>query len=70
MTTLPADLPVLPARRYDASKHDHGRGVVVGGAPGMAGAPALTAMAALRSGAGLVELLVPASVASITASFD
>ena len=70
MTTLPADLPVLPARRHDASKHDHGRVVVVGGVPGMAGAPALTAMAALRSGAGLVELLVPASVASIAASFD
>lgn len=70
MTAVPADLPVLPARRHDASKHDHGRVVVVGGAPGMAGAPALTAMAALRSGAGLVELLVPASVASIAASFD
>lgn len=70
MTALPADLPVLPARRHDASKHDHGRVVVVGGAAGMAGAPALTAMAALRSGAGLVELVVPAAVASIAASFD
>jgi NAD(P)H-hydrate epimerase len=55
----PADLPRLPPRRRDASKRDHGRVVVVGGSLGMAGAPALAAMAALRSGAGLVELLVP-----------
>ncbi len=36
----------------------------------MAGAPALAAMAALRSGAGLVEMLVPDVVLTITASFD
>lgn len=66
----PHDLPRLAARRRDASKHDHGRVVVVGGAIGMAGAPALTASAALRSGAGLVELLVPAAVASVAAGFD
>lgn len=36
----------------------------------MAGAPALAAMAALRSGAGLVELLVPDCVADIAAGFD
>ncbi len=36
----------------------------------MAGAPALAAMAALRSGAGLVELVVPAPVAAIAAGFD
>ncbi len=44
--------------------------VVVGGSCGMAGAAALSAMAALRSGAGLVELLVPAAVAPIAAGFD
>lgn len=36
----------------------------------MAGAPALAAMAALRSGAGLVELLVPEPVVGIAAGFD
>jgi hydroxyethylthiazole kinase-like uncharacterized protein yjeF len=36
----------------------------------MAGAPALTASAALKSGAGLVEALVPEPVAAITAGFD
>ena len=66
----PADLPRLPSRRRDTSKHDYGRVVVVGGAAGMAGAPALTAMAALRSGAGLVEALVPEPVAAIAAGFD
>jgi NAD(P)H-hydrate epimerase len=66
----PVDLPRLPPRRRDASKRDHGRVVVVGGSLGMAGAPALAAMAALRSGAGLVELLVPDPVAAIAAGFD
>lgn len=36
----------------------------------MAGAPALSAMAALRAGAGLVELVVPATVVAIAAGFD
>jgi len=68
--TPPADLPPLPRRPAAASKRDFGRVVVVGGSVGMAGAPALSAMAALRSGAGLVELLVPDPVAGIAAGFD
>jgi hydroxyethylthiazole kinase-like uncharacterized protein yjeF len=66
----PADLPSLPSRRTDSSKRDYGRVLVVGGAAGMAGAPALSATAALTSGAGLVDLLVPECVAAITAGFD
>ncbi|MFM9195308.1 MAG: NAD(P)H-hydrate dehydratase, partial [Planctomycetia bacterium] len=66
----PADLPTLPRRRRDTSKRDYGRVVVVGGAAGMAGAPALAASAALRSGAGLVEALVPEQIVAIAASFD
>lgn len=66
----PEDLVRLPPRDRQASKRDHGRVAVAGGAPGMAGAPALAAMAALKSGAGLVELLVPDSVAAIAAAFD
>ena len=70
MVTLPPDLPPLPPRPRVASKRDFGRVLVVGGSAGMAGAPALSAMAALRSGAGLVELLTPDSVAPIAAGFD
>jgi len=66
----PADLPHLPTRDAASSKRDYGRVVVIGGAAGMAGAPALSAMAALRSGAGLVELLVPENVLAIAAAFD
>ena len=69
-SALPANLPRLEPRKRDSSKGDYGRVTVLGGASGMAGAPALTAMAALRSGAGLVELLVPQPVVAISASFD
>lgn len=68
--STPSDLPRLPRRAAETSKRDYGRVIVVGGAAGMAGAPALTGMAALRSGAGLVEVLVPHGVAPITAGFD
>jgi ADP-dependent NAD(P)H-hydrate dehydratase len=68
--TPPEDLVRLPPRGRQASKRDHGRVVIAGGAPGMAGAPALAAMAALKSGAGLVELMVPDSIAPIAAAFD
>jgi ADP-dependent NAD(P)H-hydrate dehydratase len=57
-------------RRADVDKFGCGRVVVIGGATGMAGAPALSAMAALRSGAGLVELHVPESVVSTAATFS
>lgn len=66
----PHDLPSLPPRPAESHKFDYGRVVVVGGSAGMAGAPALAAMAALRSGAGLAELLVPEAVAVIAAGFD
>lgn len=50
------DLEQLPARARDAHKGSHGHVLVVGGDHGMAGAVALTAEAALRSGAGLVSV--------------
>jgi len=70
MPLPPSDLPRLPPRPATASKRDFGRAVVIGGSTGMAGAPALSAMAALRSGAGLVELVVPDTVVAIAAGFD
>ena len=66
----PDDLPRPPARPREASKRDFGRVLVVGGSCGMAGAPALAGMAALKSGAGLGEVVVPEPVAAIAAGFD
>jgi len=68
---MPGDLIVtreiaaLPERRDDAHKGEVGRIVIIGGSCDevlMVGAPALTANAALRSGAGLVQMFVPASL--------
>jgi ADP-dependent NAD(P)H-hydrate dehydratase len=69
-TTPPPDLPRLPPRRRESSKYDYGRVVVVAGSRGMAGAAALASMAALRSGAGLVEAVVPESIQATVAGFD
>lgn len=66
----PADLPRLARRPRASHKHDYGRVVVIGGSSGMAGAPVLAALAALRCGAGLVEVLVPEPIAAVAASFD
>jgi hydroxyethylthiazole kinase-like uncharacterized protein yjeF len=54
----------LPRRRPEAHKGDCGRVLVVAGSRGMAGAAALASRAALRTGAGLVFLATPESVAS------
>lgn len=57
----PGDL--LGLERADQShKGDHGRVMVIGGGP-FAGAPALTALAALRGGADLAFVAAPTSVA-------
>ncbi len=56
------EIPSLPKRHHDAHKAQVGRIVVIGGCDGsttMLGAVALTANAAYRSGAGLVQLVVP-----------
>ena len=52
----------LPVRAREGHKGDYGHVLVVGGSSGFGGAPALTALGALRAGAGLVSAAVPASV--------
>ena len=47
---------LLPPRRADSSKFDYGRILILGGSATMPGAIALSANAAIRSGAGLVTL--------------
>lgn len=64
----PAPTPP-PARPLDAHKASVGRVLVVGGSPGMAGAPFLCAWGALRAGAGLVRVATQSSVAPTVAGF-
>ena len=71
MNDVSADpLPTLPPRARDGHKGDYGRVLVIGGSRGMAGAPAMTGLAALRSGAGLVTVATPASTQPIVATFS
>lgn len=64
------NLPKLPERPLDSHKNMFGRIMVIAGSKGMAGAAALTAMSALRSGAGLVTVAVPESILPTVAGFD
>lgn len=60
----------LPAKREaDSHKGVYGRGLMIGGSRGMAGAIAISGMAALRSGAGLVTLAAPEGCVETVASF-
>lgn len=61
-------LRLLPRRTADAHKWGIGGLLIVGGAPGYIGAPALAAQAAGRSGAGIVNLAVPRSSIGATAT--
>ncbi len=62
-----ADLPkiqvvekaTLPERKESGYKNTFGHVLIVGGSNGMIGAPILAGIAALRSGAGLVSVIVP-----------
>src|SRR6476659_7680527 len=64
------NLPQLPPRSADAHKGDFGRALLIGGSRGMAGAIALSGMACLRSGAGLVKLAVPECILDSVAGFE
>jgi len=63
-------MPRLPDRRPDGHKGDFGTALLIGGSRGMAGSIALSGMAALRSGAGLVRLAVPDVCLEVVASFE
>lgn len=60
--------PLLPRRARSSHKGTFGTVLVIGGARGFAGAAALAARAALRSGAGLVHVVTPRSVAEVIAA--
>ncbi|MFZ1155928.1 MAG: NAD(P)H-hydrate dehydratase [Solirubrobacteraceae bacterium] len=58
-------LNALPRRTARSTKFTSGHVVVVGGSRGLTGAPAMTALAAMRTGAGYVTACVPASLREI-----
>ncbi|MBT3193588.1 MAG: NAD(P)H-hydrate dehydratase [Verrucomicrobia bacterium] len=57
----------LGRRARTSHKGSYGHVLLVGGAPGYAGAIAMSAMAAVRSGVGLVSVLTPESVTAVVA---
>ncbi len=60
METIP--LPTLPRRLADSHKGDYGKVLVIAGSETMIGAPALVALAALRTGSGLVRIAAPKEI--------
>lgn len=62
-------LPKLPIRERTGHKGTYGTALLIAGSLGMGGAAVLAATAALKSGAGLVRLLVPEPIQTTVASF-
>jgi ADP-dependent NAD(P)H-hydrate dehydratase len=65
-----AQLPALPTRKPDSHKGTYGKVLVIGGSPGMSGAPCLSSLAALRAGAGLVVLATYDDCRDVTAGIN
>jgi hydroxyethylthiazole kinase-like uncharacterized protein yjeF len=59
---------MLKPRVADSHKGTYGHTLVIGGSPGMAGAVMMAALAALRTGAGLVTAAVPESLTTVVDS--
>ncbi len=71
MRTSKRDLrEVLPKRRPESHKGDHGRLLIVGGGSRYVGAPALAGLAALRSGVDLAVIAAPERAAWAINSFS
>jgi NAD(P)H-hydrate epimerase len=62
LMTLEEAFLLAPTRAPDTHKSRVGRVLVIGGSPGLTGAPALAAQAAVRSGSGLVTVALPAAL--------
>jgi NAD(P)H-hydrate epimerase len=60
-------LPVLSPRRADSNKGNFGRVLVIAGSRGMSGAAVLCGSSALRGGAGLVRVALPADILPLVA---
>jgi len=62
------EVPRLPPRRFDTHKGTFGKVLIVAGSRGMSGAAVLCGRAALRSGAGLVQVATPACAQAVVAA--
>jgi ADP-dependent NAD(P)H-hydrate dehydratase len=62
--------PPLPERPANGHKGTFGRALIAAGSRGMSGAAALAGLGALRSGAGLVSVAVPASLVPVVGSIE
>jgi NAD(P)H-hydrate epimerase len=60
----------LKPRAVDGHKGDYGKVCIIAGSVGMSGAAALTGRAALRAGAGLVQVATPKSILPIVATIE
>src|SRR5262249_32601131 len=58
---------LLPRRKYNSYKNQFGRIGIVAGSKGFVGAALMASQAALRAGAGLVEVFVPEEIYEIVA---
>src|SRR5438067_2904571 len=67
VAALPALGELLPRRKFSTYKNQCGRIGVVAGSRGFIGAALMTSQAALRAGAGLVEVFVPEEIYEIVA---
>ena len=63
-------LPCLAKRPANSHKGLYGHALVVGGSRGMSGAITLAGLATLRSGAGLVTLVVPRAIQDVVAGYN
>ena len=68
LLTRPRMRPLIQPRPADSHKGDYGHLLLVAGSRGRTGAAHLTAMAALRSGAGLVTIATPESCQALLAA--
>ncbi len=59
---------LLPTRPRRAHKYSVGMALVIGGSPGLTGAPVMASTAAARIGAGYVTCAIPASVQALASS--
>lgn len=59
---------LVPERRSDSHKGDHGHALLVAGSPGLTGAAEMAARACVLSGAGLTTVACPAAVQPILAA--